>query len=347
MTPSIPDEIARQAHVVRGLARATALAVHNATFYNVVYPGERLRPTATEAAELRRRLHALFNEDWRNVQDGIYPAALARDFSWRRLLASYPRMMLDAPRVRRRVHQNIYDDVPADAAHFPPYYRRNFHFQTDGYFGRESAALYEQQVEIVFGGTANAMRRQVLPPLVRELRGREPDSLKLLDLACGTGPVLRMLAAALPGARLFGCDLSPQYIAHARAALADIVPLSLVAENAEHLPFVTGYFDAATCVYLFHELPPAVRTQVLKEAARVLAPGALLVIADSLQLQDAPPLKRHLEHFPDQFHEPFYPHYLRDDLAARLDGAGFDLLERHTHFVTLVLVARRRTSASA
>ena len=340
--PFQQGDLATRAHVARGVARALALTLHNTAFFGLVLPGGRLRPTPAEQAELRHRLAELFEEDWRNVENGIYPASLANDFSWLKLLGSYPRLLRDAPGLRRRAMRNEFDDLPPGIESFPRYYQRNFHYQTDGYFGLDSAAMYEPQVEILFTGTANAMRRQVLPPLVRQLRGRDVSVLKILDIACGTGPVLRMLAGTFPNARLYGCDLSPHYIAHARAALADILPLSLVAENAEHLPFVDGYFDAATCVYMFHELPPAVRSVVLKEAARVLVPGGLLVLADSIQLADAPVLRRHLEHFPEQFHEPFYRQYVRDDLGARFAEAGFDVIEVGQHFVTKVIAARKR-----
>lgn len=38
-----------------------------------------------------------------------------------------------------------------------------------------------------------------------------------------------------------------------------------------------------TCVYLFHELPGDVRRAVAAEMARVLRPGGLVVLVDSIQ----------------------------------------------------------------
>ena len=38
-----------------------------------------------------------------------------------------------------------------------------------------------------------------------------------------------------------------------------------------------------TCVYLFHELPAGVRRAVAAEMARVLRPGGLVVLVDSVQ----------------------------------------------------------------
>ncbi len=331
-----------RSHVARGFARAVAIRAHNIAALRFVLPQGAFRTSPDEEAEVRRRLFALYAADYRNVKDGVYPESLADGFSWWDLLKSYPRLIRDAPLMRRHAFAKVYDDLPDDAAGYPKYYRRNFHFQTDGYLGSDSAAIYESQVELLFAGSAGAMHRQVLPPLVRELRERPKP--RILDLACGTGPVLRMLHTALPHAQLFGVDLSPHYIARARERLGDVMPLSLVVENAETLPFVDGYFDAVTNVYLMHELPPDVRDRVLREVARVLVPGGLFVLADSVQIADAPAIARQLDSFPVRFHEPFYRQYSRDDMAARLRRAGLEPIDTQQHFLTKVTVCRQRAA---
>ena len=63
--------------------------------------------------------------------------------------------------------------------------------------------------------------------------------------------------------------------------LAEIPDASLVTDNAERMPFGDGLFDAVTSVFLFHELPAKAQRNVLREIARVLRPGGLLVICDS------------------------------------------------------------------
>lgn len=339
--PGLPDlRLGERAHVARGLMRAYAFQAHNELLFPLVFPSS-IGSTREEMDYLRQRIIALYEADYRNVKEGIYPVELTRNFSWRRMARSYLRIAMDAPFLRRRAHKNIFDELPPEAEHYPRYYRRNFHFQHEGYLGSTSAAIYDAQVEVLFGGCADAMRRQILPPLVQELRTRPRTELRLLDVACGTGNATRMIASALPGAHVFGLDLSPHYIAQARRALRGVTPLSLVVENAETMPFRDRYFDAVASVYLFHELPPQVRDRVLQEVARVLKPGGLFVFADSLQLGDAPPLARRLEHFPRQFHEPFYPQYLRDDLPARLRRAGLEPLETQHHLLTKVIVSRR------
>lgn len=333
-----PSSLARSLHVQQGLARAFLLRLQSDTLLRHVLRRPFVQATDDEQREIRRRVAALYASDWDNVERGLYPASIAR-FSWRRFAAAMPDMARDLPGLLRRTRHDVFDDVPQEA-HLPAYYRRNFHYQHKGWLSSRSARMYEAQVELLFTGTADTMRRQVLPPVVTALAN--VDRPRVLDVACGTGGVLAMLAQALPGAALYGLDLSPHYLALARQRLAAYLPVSLVAEPAEAMPFADGSFDAAINVYLLHELPSDVRSKVLSEVARVLKPGATFVLADSVQAHEAPQLARFLDNFPKQFHEPYFKGYQRDDLEARMRGAGLEVVDRQQHFLTAVLVARRR-----
>jgi ubiquinone/menaquinone biosynthesis C-methylase UbiE len=139
--------------------------------------------------------------------------------------------------------------------------------------------------------------------------------------------------------KFFGVDLSPHYIARARDVLPRELDVSLVCDNAEKLPFLDGSFDAVTSVFLLHEVPGDVRVRVLAEMARVLRPGGLLVVADSVQLADAPELEREILAFPARFHEPYYLGYAKDDLARRVEDAGLRVTETKLAFLTKVVTA--------
>jgi len=263
----------------------------------------------------------------------------------RRYLRELPRLIADAPRVVRRMRHNDYKDIPhVDKERFPAYYRRTFHWQTDGYFSDHSAEVYELGVELLFRGTADVMRRQIIPPVteyVRAMAGQDASHVKLLDIACGTGRTLHQLARTHPTMRLHGVDLSPAYIKRARKRLADVEELTLAVENAESLPWADATFDIVTSVYLFHELPRNARRNVVREMLRVVKPGGLVVIEDSAQPSESPDLAAVLHDFPREFHEPFYEDYLRDDLGALLEAGGFgDVLTRQA-LVAKVVVARR------
>ena len=292
---------------------------------------------------LQHRRSELHRRDLKNVEQGHYPRELLFDFPVRRYLREFPRLLRDAPRVMRRMRANDYKDIPAvDKERFPPYYRRTFHWQTDGYFSEHSAAVYELGVELLFRGTADVMRRQVIPPineLVRASGGA--DRVKLLDVGCGTGRTLHQLAITHPTMRLHGADMSPAYIKLARKRLEHVQELTLAVENGEALPWADGTFDVVTSTYMFHELPRNARRNVVREMLRVVRPGGLVVIEDSAQVSESPDLEPVLRGFPAEFHEPFYADYLADDIGAMLDEVGFAVKATEPHLVAKVVVATR------
>ena len=292
---------------------------------------------------LQHRRAKLHRRDLKNVEAGHYPRELLFDFPVRRFLRQFPRLLRDAPRVVRRMRANDYKDIPqVDKARFPPYYRRTFHWQTDGYFSEHSAEVYELGVELLFRGTADVMRRQIIPPvseLVQQSGGA--DRVKLLDVGCGTGRTLHQLSIAHPTMRLHGCDMSPAYIKLARKRLEHVDELTLAVENGEALPWADDTFDVVTSTYMFHELPRNARRNVVREMLRVVRPGGLVVLEDSAQISESPELEGVLRGFPQEFHEPFYADYLEDDLAALLAEVGFRVQATQPHLVAKVVIATR------
>lgn len=288
----------------------------------------------------RAQLHA---RDLANVDDGLYPRDLLFDIPFRRYARALPRLVRDTPRVVRRMKQGNFRDIPAvDKERYPAYYRRTFHWQTDGYFSEHSAEVYELGVELLFRGTADVMRRQIIPPITRLVHAAGGAArVKLLDVACGTGRTLHQLAHAHPAMRLWGVDLSPAYVRIARRRLAHVDEVALAVENGERLPFADATFDATTSVYLFHELPRNARRNVVRELFRVTRPGGLVVIEDSAQLAESAELVTVLREFPKEFHEPFFADYLEDDLALLLGEQGFVIESVEPHLVAKVVVARR------
>jgi ubiquinone/menaquinone biosynthesis C-methylase UbiE len=266
-------------------------------------------------------LRALFAQDWRNIEAGYY--TLPPEDIGNPLAALYRAadFFADLAAVDARRHsgneERLFD--PAPPGSYPPYYLQKFHFQSDGYLSLASAERYDHQVEVLFGGGAAAMRRQALVPLKSVLAGRSTG--RLLDIACGTGRFLREVKANYPRLHASGLDLSPHYLAVARRALEPWSRVRLVEGTAEAMPFGDGEFDAATCIYLFHELPPPVRRTVVGEIARILKPGGKLILVDSLQTGDEPLYDAMLEYFPLEFHEPYYASYLREDLNGLMRPA--------------------------
>src|SRR5262245_13018961 len=137
---------------------------------------------------LQHRRTELHRRDLKNVEAGHYPRELLFDFPVRRYLREFPRLLRDAPRVVRRMRAKDFKDIPkVDKERFPPYYQRTFHWQTDGYFSEHSAEMYELGVELLFRGTADVMRRQIIPPITRLVREGAAERMKLLDIGWSTG----------------------------------------------------------------------------------------------------------------------------------------------------------------
>lgn len=74
-------------------------------------------------------------------------------------------------------------------------------------------------------------------------------------------------------------------------------------------------------IYLFHEMPREAQTAALKEFARVLKPGGILVLTDSYQWGDRPANDARLAAF-SGFNEPHYPAFLSFDFGAAVQAAG-------------------------
>jgi ubiquinone/menaquinone biosynthesis C-methylase UbiE len=198
----------------------------------------------------------------------------------------------------------------------PDYYLQNFHFQTGGWLTKDSAERYDTQVEVLFKGTANAMRRQALPPLAEAFKGRDQRKLRLIDLGCGTGRFLDFVKQAWPRLPALGLDMSEAYIGHARRHLKRWSRINFVAANAEAIPARDSSCDAVTSIFMLHELPPKARRTIIGEAARVLRPGGRLVLVDSLQRGDEPEYDDMLDWFPRRYHEPYYESYVTEDIRA-------------------------------
>ncbi len=312
-------------------------------------PEQKTKPIPPELLpKLQQRLNQLLEADWQDAEQGIYPHSSLFDNPWEDFFRYYPLVWLDMPQIWERANQKRYQDFSptVDTNGYPSYYIQNFHHQTDGYLSDSSANLYDLQVEILFGGSADPMRRRILAPLKQGLKAFgavAPRQIRILDVACGTGRTLKLIRSALPQAALYGTDLSPAYLRKANQLLSQIpgeLP-QLLHANAEELPYLDNYFHAVTCVFLFHELPAAVRQHVIAQSFRVTQPGGVFIICDSIQLSDSPELLPLMENFHEMFHEPYYKQYTTDDLVERLEKAGFQNITTEVHFMSKYLIAHK------
>jgi ubiquinone/menaquinone biosynthesis C-methylase UbiE len=312
--------------------------------YHGAAPKDAPTPKPRKAGPGRDRMLAdmaqLFERDLANAEAGHYPLPRDHDGGLSGILKASRRYFADLPGTVARKAERRSNEVDGSdlRGKLPEYFLQNFHFQTDGYLTRESAKLYDTQVEILFSGSANAMRRQCLVPLSLYMRGRDQRNLRILDTACGTGRFLRFVKQAWPRIAASGLDLSQAYLAEARHHLRPYRDVGLHAGNAESMPFADASFDVVTAIYLFHEIPPDVRRIVAAEFARILKPGGRLIFMDSLQHGDVENYDALLESFPVSFHEPYFPTYTREDLPALFAAAGLDPVSTEPVFLSKLVV---------
>ncbi|HUJ25192.1 MAG TPA: hypothetical protein VLW85_04185, partial [Myxococcales bacterium] len=60
-------------------------------------------PDRKAALSLRRRVQELFEEDWQDAADGIYPFELIEALPWAEYARALPRLLADLPRTRSRI----------------------------------------------------------------------------------------------------------------------------------------------------------------------------------------------------------------------------------------------------
>ena len=293
-----------------------------------------------DRTRLKNAFRELFKADWDNIKKGIYkmPKELRTPPSPIKLWRQSRDYLRDTDKVARRKAARAHSEVLTAAVRekYPRYYLQNFHFQTGGWLTDDSAERYDMQVETIFTGAGHTMRRQSLPHIRAAIKGRDPASLKMLDLGCGAGSFLEGVKDNWPGLPVTALDLSPAYLGKARTTLAGFRNIDFVEAKAEETGLADESFDIITAIYLFHELPPAIRKEVVSEMARLIKSGGSVILTDTIQYGDEPGFDILLENFPRGFHEPYYDSYCRTDLEALFAEAGFRREEETLAFLTKI-----------
>src|ERR1700681_1406858 len=351
MADSLSRFATRVAYGASQLPRVAWYVGHNAVMRRL---SEAARRPAAASARPRPRTHApvpgrsrlyadmatLFRQDLANVESGIYPLPADHDGSLTTLIDRSRLFFADLPEIHRRRERGEHQQVLSEETRGkrPGYYLQNFHFQSGGWMTRDSARRYDTQVEVLLHGTANATRRQTLPPLHEIFAGRDQRRLRLLDVGCGTGRALDCVKQVWPRLPSLGIDMSEAYAAEAKRHLRRWCWINLMVANAEAVPLENESQDAVTVNFVLHELPPKVRRIVFGELARVLKRGGRLVVLDSLQIGDELDYDGMLELFPQNYHEPYYAGYLKEDFGALAGACGLTHVRDVNAFVSKVMV---------
>jgi ubiquinone/menaquinone biosynthesis C-methylase UbiE len=99
------------------------------------------------------------------------------------------------------------------------------------------------------------------------------DGMRVLEVATGSGEMLRRIVRLNPNGMTCGVDLSPRMAARTqRIARRHTLQSHCQAVDARAMPFRDNVFDAVVCCYLFELLPADGIASTLAEIHRVLRP---------------------------------------------------------------------------
>ena len=101
------------------------------------------------------------------------------------------------------------------------------------------------------------------------------DLSPVLDICSGTGKQCRLIGDN--GQRAIGLDIDSKMIEYASSKYPY---LSFVCADASHLPFQKKSLHGIIISYALHDKPPEMRTRMLLEAKKLLAPGGSIILVD-------------------------------------------------------------------
>ncbi|MEJ3745470.1 methyltransferase domain-containing protein [Actinomycetes bacterium KLBMP 9797] len=138
-------------------------------------------------------------------------------------------------------------------------------------------------------GHLMAVQHRSLTEWTIDLMGIKPAD-RILDVGCGGGMAVRLLARHAPQGRVAGIDYSPEMVAQARSRNAAAVARQQVEirpGNAMDLPYPDQSFDHVCAIETFYFWPDPLRG--LAEAARVLRPGGQVTVTLEMSREAADP----------------------------------------------------------
>lgn len=107
-----------------------------------------------------------------------------------------------------------------------------------------------------------------------------PQNATVLDVGCGCGLFLGLLAKSGPDVRGIGFDVSAEAIAIAQTMAAGAGgKLEFLRLDIDE-PWPQGAFDVVSIIDVMHHVPPDRQRAVLKTAAAHVAPGGMLLYKD-------------------------------------------------------------------
>jgi SAM-dependent methyltransferase len=121
-------------------------------------------------------------------------------------------------------------------------------------------------------GKGEAMEEDHLPialPMLAKMALRADENV--LDVGCGAGWLVRLIAREVTEGRIVGMDISDEMVRHARRVCADVENALFIVGASEEIPWEANFFTRAVSVESSYYWPDPARA--LREVFRVLGEG--------------------------------------------------------------------------
>lgn len=204
----------------------------------------------------------------------------------------------------------------------PDYFRRNYHYQTDGYFSLESAARYDHQIEMLFLGSGHIMRKVAYSLLAKHIRGHE----KILEFGAGSGTSGYQFKQMFPETKLDLLEPSPAYLHYAEKTYPGTFE-KLIPAFLENFTSKDKYDCIFSC-FVMHEIPVKYWDALVENLKQSLRPEGYLLIIDSQQNCDKPEHQFALDQFAEDFFEPYFEEFRMNSLEEYFERQGFELVAK-------------------
>jgi ubiquinone/menaquinone biosynthesis C-methylase UbiE len=189
-------------------------------------------------------------------------------------------------------------------------------------------------------------------PYAEDLAARlqVPNDSSILELACGTGILTRVLRSRLPASvKLTATDLNEPMFRDAMGKFAENEAVQWRQADACSLPFPEGRFDAVVCQFGLMFVPD--KMLAVREAHRVLKPGGVVLfnVWDAMEHNALGHLTHrtiasHFEKDPPTFYQVPFGYHDQAEIKRVLEEAGFS--EIKTEVVAKVSQAGRAEDAA-
>ncbi|MFN8534640.1 MAG: class I SAM-dependent methyltransferase [Dehalococcoidia bacterium] len=164
----------------------------------------------------------------------------------------------------------------------PDYFSKvEFHIQPGNYHADPLAGyIYHYGTKVFFTGRNNnddVQRSSVMAvPMPKDGVVR-----RVLDQACSVGQSSTAWKERFPEAEVWGIDAGAPMVRYAHKRAIDMgLDVNFAQRLAENSKFPDNHFDVVWAFILYHEIPPHIMKQVIRETHRVLRPGGVYAIVD-------------------------------------------------------------------